>query len=92
MFTRAGEVVCNMAALGEDPIMYFRDGDAPTVMDLLDPVQLFIPAPVLSNVNRSKVVESLRDDKAKTASILAEIFETSLDTMKNFETALIQTA
>jgi len=55
-----------MSALGEDPILYFRDGDAPTIMDLLDPVQLFIPAPVLSNVNNSKVPDHLRDDKAKT--------------------------
>ena len=78
-----------MSQIGEDPVLYFRDNDAPTIMDLLDPVQLFIPAPVLSNVNRSKVVESLRDDKPKTVTILAEIFETSLDTMKNFESALL---
>ena len=44
---------------------------------------------MLSNVNRSKVVESLRDDKPKTVTILAEMFETSLDTMKSFESALL---
>lgn len=38
IFTRAGEVVCNMAGLGEDPILWFRENDAPTIMDLLDPV------------------------------------------------------
>lgn len=78
-----------MTSLGEDPILYFRDGDAPTIMDLLDPVQLFIPAPVLSNINNSKVPDSLRDDKAKTVQVLAEIFESSLDTMKSFEQALL---
>ena len=78
-----------MAGLGEDPILYFRDDDAPTIMDLLDPVQMFIPAPVLSNINRSKVVESLMNDKAKTVTILAEVFESSHDTLKNFESALL---
>jgi len=75
VFRRAGEVLCYMGGLSEDPILYFRDGDAPTILDLLDPVQIFIPAPVLSNVNRSKVVENLRDDKGKTVTILAEIME-----------------
>ena len=78
-----------MSGLGEDPILYFRDNDIPTVMDLLDPVQMFIPAPALSNVNRSKIADSLLNDKPRTVQILADIFETSLDTMKNFEEALL---
>ena len=49
-----------------------------TIIDLLDPVQVFIPAPVLSNVNRSKVVDRLKDDKVKTVEILAELMESSL--------------
>lgn len=69
--------------------MYFRDGDMPTILDILDPVQLFIPAPLLSNVNNSKVIESLRDDKPKTVTILAETMESSLDIMKEFESALL---
>ena len=50
---------------------------------------MFIPAPVLSNINRSKVVDSLLNDKAKTVEILAEIFESSHDTLKLFETNLL---
>ena len=69
--------------------MYFRDGDMPTILDILDPVQLYIPAPVLSNVNNSKVIESLREDKPKTVTILAETMESSLDVMKDFESALL---
>ena len=65
-FNRAGEVVCNMSGLGEDPIMYFRDNEAPTVSVYLTPVQFLTPAPALSNLNRSKVVESLADDKDQT--------------------------
>lgn len=76
-----------MGDLDADPIMHLRD--LPTIIDMFDPVQLLIPAPVLSNVNRSKVVESLAEDKAKTVSILAEILESSLDLMKNFEDGLI---
>ena len=86
---RAGEIVCNLSDISEDPIMYFRDGDMPTILDILDPVQLFIPAPLLSNVNNSKVIESLRDDKPKTVTILAETMESSLDIMKEFESALL---
>ena len=78
-----------MAGLDEDPIMYFRDGGAPTILDMLDPVQIFIPAPFLSNVNRSKIVENLRNNKDLTVTILAEIMESSLNTMKDFENALI---
>lgn len=69
--------------------MYFRDGDMPTILDILDPVQLYIPAPVLSNVNNSKIIESLREDKPKTVTILAETMESSLDVMKDFESALL---
>ena len=78
-----------MAGIEEDPVMYYRDGEMPTILDIIDPVQLFIPAPVLSNINRSKVVESLANDKAKVVEILAEIMETSLTVMKDFESALI---
>lgn len=53
IFTRAGELTCQISQLGEEPILYFRDGDAPTILDFLDHVQIFIPAPVLSNVNAS---------------------------------------
>ena len=60
---RAGEIVCKMANLACDPIMYYRDNDMPSLLDMLDPVQILIPAPSLSNVNRSKVVESLAEDK-----------------------------
>jgi len=79
IFTRAGELVCLVAALGQEPIMYFRDSEAPTVIDYLDHVQMFIPAPALSNVNKSKVVESLANNKQKTVTILAETLESSLD-------------
>ena len=58
-------------------------------MDHLDHVQMFIPAPVLSNVNASKVVESLANDKQKTVTILAEALESSLDWMKSCETELL---
>ena len=85
VFTRAGELICYMGNLSSDPIMYFRDGEAPTILDLLDSAQVFIPAPVLSNVNNSKIVESLREDKAKTAAILAELMEGSHNAMKDFE-------
>ena len=85
VFCRAGEIVCLLSALGEDVVMYFRDGEAPTIMDLLDPVQIFIPAPVLSNMPRAKVVEDLQDNKPRTVTILAEALESSLDTMKSFE-------
>ena len=50
---------------------------------------MFIPAPVLSNINRSKVVDSLLNDKAKTVEILAEIFESSHDTLKSFDNDLL---
>jgi len=69
--------------------MYFRDGDMPTILELLDPVQLLIPAPVLSNVNRSKVIESLKEDKPKTVTILAEALESSLDFMKEVQDELM---
>jgi len=75
--------------LGMEPIMYFRDGDMPTILELLDPVQLLIPAPVLSNVNRSKVIESLKEDKPKTVTILAEALESSLDFMKEVQDELM---
>ena len=81
--------MCLFGSLAEDPILYFRDGDMPTILDILDPVQLFIPAPILSNINRSKVIDSLQNDKGKTVTILAELMESSLDIMKDFESALI---
>ena len=69
--------------------MYMREGDAPTIMDILDPVQLLIPAPVLSNINRSKVIDSLLNDKPKTVTILAEALESSLLEMKSHEQELL---
>ena len=36
IFTRAGEIVCLYARLEEDPIMYFRENEAPTIVDHLD--------------------------------------------------------
>ena len=86
---RAGEIVCMFANLSSEPIMYCRKDDMPSLLDLLDPVQILIPAPALSNVNKSKVVESLADDKQKTVAILAEILEGSLDKMKQFEDAIL---
>ena len=90
VFERAGEVTCCLGSFAQEPILYFRDGEVPTLMDFLDPVQVFIPAPVLSNVNRSKVVVNLLNDKPRTVTILAEALETSLDIMKGFEQELLQ--
>lgn len=89
VFTRAGEVVCYFAGVGADTIMYMREGEAPTILDIMDPVQLLIPAPVLSNINRSKVIESLLNDKPKTVTILAEALESSLLEMKSHEQELL---
>ena len=89
IFTRAGELTCQASQLGEEPILYFRDDDAPTILDFLDHVQILIPAPVLSNVNASKVVESLANDKQKTVTILAQALESSLEWMKSCEQELL---
>jgi len=75
-------MVCQVSMLGAESIMYMRDDDASTILDGLDPVQLLIPAPALSNINASKVIESLKEDKPKTVTILAEALESSLDFLK----------
>ena len=88
-FDRAGEVVCNMSGLGEDPIMYFRDNEAPTVSIHLTPVQFLTPAPILSNLNRSKVVESLANDREQTIQIGTQILQQSIELVQSFEADLL---
>ena len=78
-----------MSGLGEDPIMYFRDNEAPTVSIYLTPVQFLTPSPALSNINRSKVVESLANDKDQTIQIATQVLQQSIELVKSFEADLL---
>ena len=89
IFKRAGEMICLYGGLEEDPIMYFRDGEAPTIVDYLDAVQVFIPAPITQGYNESKVLEHLANDKPKVVTVLAEVLEASSDTLREYCDVLI---
>ena len=90
IFKRAGEIVCLYAGLEEDPIMYFRDDEALTIMDHLDAIQVLIPAPVTEGYNESKVLEHLADDKQTVVTVLAEVLEASSDTLKEYCDVLVE--
>ena len=68
--------------------MYFRDNEMPTVMDVLDPVQIFIPSPSLSNISSSRVLEHLSDQKEQTVTVLTEVMEASANTMKEYDSVI----
>ena len=89
IFKRAGEMICLYGGLEEDPIMYFRDDEAPTIVDYLDAVQVFIPAPITQGYNESKVLEHLANDKPKVVTVLAEVLEASSDTLREYCDVLI---
>lgn len=64
--------------------MYFRDGEMPTILDILDPIQCFIPAP-----NSGKTIEELVEDKKKVVEILASALQMAQNMMKNFVDTLL---
>ena len=88
-FDRAGEVVCNMSGLGEDPIMYFRDNEAPTISYHLTPMQFLTPAPILSNLNRSKVVASMATDRESPIQTFNQVMAKSVELIQSFEADLL---
>ena len=90
MIRRAGEVLCHCLSLDEDPILHFREGDAPTIAEYLDPVQVFIPAPTIDGYHESKVIEHLAQDKPKVVTIMAEVLEASANTMRQYEDVLVE--
>ena len=69
--------------------MCFRDNEAPTLMDHLDQIQVFIPAPTIEGYNEATVIEHLANDKPKVVTILAEVLEASASTLRQYEQVLV---
>ena len=69
--------------------MHFRTDEAPTILESLTAAQMMDPAPVLSNMNQSKVIEALQDDKVRTETTWSQALEQALVQIKSYEQELL---
>ena len=59
----AGSAICRAAKLDEDQVVFFRN-DEETLLDIMDPIQVFIPAPIVTGLtDKAKPLEHLTSDK-----------------------------